>query len=791
MIRITSFLVIIFLISANLAAQTALLQVIHNSADPSLALIDVWRNDELIADSLPFHHATPYLTLPSTDSAHFEVRLHGDTTAGPPLLEYTTSIVTGSKHIFIVNGVLDSISYQPYRALRIDHKYDALDFSAGGTSLDITFCHGTTDADSVDITETALFQLTAFESVAFGQFTDYLNIFTADYSFGMNSTSTGELLGDFSAPFGSLNWAGLAITVVSGGFLNQSLNDNGIPFGLWATTRNGGPLVPLVPNTLGLNASVQWINNSSYAQAASVGIHVNGIPWENALEVHHATEFRHFPAGQQVSLSMRSNLTQSPNDTLWSDTLHLISGRRYRMVMFGAGTTDSPLQLSITDQFAQPYPTADSITLQFFHGTSCIPEFTALVDTAEQNLWFNIASEGVYSPLLTLAAENEECIINSGSDSISTFILPLGNETWLNQIPLVFSFNSSQCDSLQLFILPDGGGAMHPLQQLFIPAPPVFAQLQFVNLAADQLTETVDVYVNDSLVANNLDFRSATGVLTVEITVPTDIVVTDAGATDTTQALLHQPLTFEPNGRYRLILAGILSDAGYNPAPALRWLNVPPDELPASVANTTELRLIHAATDAGFMATQENTTPIVPMFNNLNFGEYSYLQALNSDSDYGISLFNADVNFLYGTYALPVQSWNWSDSSIALVASGFRQPLNNSGGTSFTLHALTSSGQMIELPQFVSVGEQSNHADVILYPNPADRSVQLRLMVGKPGRYQLEVFNALGNLVEERQISLSANSHMTMPCENLADGKYIIKLTGVDVCMTRRLTVRH
>ncbi len=51
----------------SLNAQTARVQVIHNSADLAAAVVDVYLNDALIPqlDNLAFRTATPFITAPA------------------------------------------------------------------------------------------------------------------------------------------------------------------------------------------------------------------------------------------------------------------------------------------------------------------------------------------------------------------------------------------------------------------------------------------------------------------------------------------------------------------------------------------------------------------------------------------------------------------------------------------------------------------------------------------------------------------------------------------------------
>lgn len=771
-------------------SQTALVQIIHNSADTSVAAIDVWHNSERVAEGLSFHYATPFLTLPASDTALWELRHAGDTTQSPPLFTWTTALPASSKHIFVINGVNDSAHFTPFVPLHLDHRIEAIDLGASTAGVDITFCHGITDIDSIDIAETQLFQLTAFENVAQGEFTDYLSIFTADYSLAFTNAADSIVMGDFDAPFASLGWAGKGITVVSGGFFNQTLNSNGTPLGLWATTREGGPMVCLQPNALNLSAQVQFLHNSSSPILANARITINGQPWINNIQVHEASPFIPLQAGRDAVITIHSNLTQSPIDSIWTDTLNLSSGQSYQLFLTGRGDITSPFEIIVNDNIQPASASIDSLQISFFHGTSFFETISILADTASQTpIVSSLAfAEQPYS--LPVPAQREEWIFTNTTDSIVTYDVPLNNSEWTGHALTCLTYGDEQSNSFSAWLASDEGGPMYGLQTLVIPIPPVFAAAQFIHASADESIQQVDVYINDSLYLDDFSFESATPFISIPANTPIDIAIALSNSSDTTAALLHSSMNAIENERYQFILWGIASNTGYNPAPPLQLaLNSNLPQPPS--AEYCALQFFHASTDAGQISITESTTPIVPFFNTLANGQFSFANFLVANQDYGLAIYNAGANFLYGNYALPLQTWNLSDSTLTIISCGFRGPANNSNGAPFKLLGITNNGNSTELPIFVGVTEPEK-SELLIFPNPANTEFKMTWKSAATGKTIFRLVNSIGNTVWEKSMNTGTEiQKITVESTELSDGLYHLEAINAEVHFSQPIIIQH
>jgi hypothetical protein len=748
-------------------AQTAKVQFIHNSQDDSLYIVDVWVGEILWANDLNIHQATPLQQV--TDSALWTIRHAEDSS----IIYYSLlgQLAPTSKNIFTLQGQLTDQSNSPFRPLGIHQFSQALEQSGSTSSIEVLFLHGTSDLDSIEIQETQLFQLTAFNNVEYGEYTNYLPLFTADYGWSVLRESDSSLIAEFSLPINELSWAGRAITIVTSGFVNQSNNNYGESFGMWATTSAGGALVPLETLRWNITSDVQFMNTASLPGAENIQITIDGENWHNQLNVHHATPFIPFPSGKEIVVCVNSVLGNGQLDSLWCDTIQLLSGQDYQLIWFGGESTSALPQLYINEWELSELISLDSIDLILFNATSGWPNLSLRSNNLEQTSIFENVSYAQLSSTARLAGVSEEWILYSETDSITALYAPFDILNFNQQQITALTFPDTVLNIPSVWLCSPSGGPMIRLNAPVMPEIPIYCDIQFIHTSADTSLSTVDVWLNDSLLISSLSFESASNSFTIPCSDTLSIRLTAAG--DSSLTLLQNDFLFEPNQLHRLFLWGIFHTQHYNPAPPLTWHHESNVSSSSIGENEIELRIFHAATDLGTVDLDETTLPIQPLFSNVDAGELSESASISSGNNLVFSLRNSPTQFLFASYTLPAALPDFAGQSITLLSSGFRQPANNSNGSPLKMWALFPNSSMNELSPFVGIERLDNTNSLSLFPNPCSTFTQLRGAFKTDESISIQLVDISGRILSSHQ-TRAANGMVNeiISVKDLPEGLY-------------------
>ncbi len=142
---------VVFLLSgAQLSAQTARLQVIHNAADVAADPVDIYLNGTLLLDDFGFRAATPFIDAPAGVTLNIGVAPGNSTSVDDTLANFQATLENGETYVVMANGVLDPGSYAPNpdgrsTAFTLFVKPMARE-SANGSGVDFFVVHGSTDA---------------------------------------------------------------------------------------------------------------------------------------------------------------------------------------------------------------------------------------------------------------------------------------------------------------------------------------------------------------------------------------------------------------------------------------------------------------------------------------------------------------------------------------------------------------------------------------------------------------------------------------------------------------------
>lgn len=219
----------------------AYVQLIHNSADPALAMVDVYVNstEVPIFTNVAYRSATVFLGFEAGISHSIIL-----TPAGQPVasgLEFDNLVFMADENYYaVVGGVIDPSQFAVNpsavsTALIIDIISGALLVNPEGTQ-EVAFVtyHGSTDAPGVDIAirDVGVIAVNAM----YTDVVDYVSAPADAYIIDIAPTA-GDVLFSYSADFSNLG--GQTAMVIASGFLTPSANKDGEDFALIAVLVDG------------------------------------------------------------------------------------------------------------------------------------------------------------------------------------------------------------------------------------------------------------------------------------------------------------------------------------------------------------------------------------------------------------------------------------------------------------------------------------------------------------------------------------------------------------------------
>jgi hypothetical protein len=249
--------------------DSASIQLIHGIQDPSASLIDIYLDNELWQDNMPFHSATPFLNIPANRDIRLTVcpSTSSDTTGSffdelisPTVLNYT----------MVLAGMSNPTGFNPPEPIRLSIRENGRKTAIDSDEIDLLFYHAIPDGGTMDFRSMMPIVTTLANNLNFGSFnpSGYLEITPYDFSLNLTDESGNTIHNSFLFNALSENLAGEAIVMLASGFLNTENNPQGIPAGFWYTTAAGGMLIEC-PKVTGFEQVEQTIPVAVYPNPAS------------------------------------------------------------------------------------------------------------------------------------------------------------------------------------------------------------------------------------------------------------------------------------------------------------------------------------------------------------------------------------------------------------------------------------------------------------------------------------------------------------------------------------------
>ncbi|HOY03849.1 MAG TPA: DUF4397 domain-containing protein [Saprospiraceae bacterium] len=524
-------MLLMLLSTATVLAQTARVQIIHNAPDPT---VDVYVNGVNTFDDFAFRTATGFLTLPAGIQLSIGVAPASSTSVSDVLFNFDVTFENGKTYVVTASGIVFDQD-TPFTLITDANGREA---SAGPSIVDLSVLHGAPDAPAVDVAVRTVGNIVT--DLSYGEFTPYLSVAPGDYFLDVKPAGSSTILATYRADLTGAG--GQALKVMASGLLGSGT------FGLYAVFADGTvAALPASPV-----ARVQLIHNSPDPAASIVDVYKNGNLYANDVPFRGAKAFEFVPAGVPMNIGIAPANSTSVNDTIKNFNYTFENGKTYVVSVIGlTGSTATPLALNINDLGREAAANPAQVDVAVLHGSPDAPAVDVDAVYVANNLIPNLAY-GTSTGYIGLTP-----------DVYDLAVRPAGNPT---VVVATFRADLSGLAGGAAYVFASGLLTGTPGFGLFaalangtviaLPLAPAPARVQIVHNA---VAPTVDVYVANTLLADNFVFRTATPFIDVAADRSLNIGIALDNSTSAADALATIPVTFESGKTYVVFASGIFA----------------------------------------------------------------------------------------------------------------------------------------------------------------------------------------------------------------------------------------
>ncbi len=378
-------------------AQTAKIQIIHNSPTPT---VDIYANGAKLLDNFAFRTATPYIDVPAGVTINIGVGLGTSQSVRDTLVNIPVVLTAGKTYVAIASGVVGN-AMKPFRLAVTDMGSET---ATTPTNVGIAFFHGAPDAPNVDIRTggSVVFGNTAYGNFGKSGTVTYANV-PANATYPLQVTPAGATAVVAAYEANLSFWAGKTAVIFASGFLGSENPDD--KFEAFVALSNGGtfPLKTVqfvAPPPPTNTAFLQIIHNSP---TPTVDIYVNGAKLLDDFAFRTATPYISVPAGVTLSIAVAAASSRSVADAIATFPVRLDSGKTYVGVAYGVvGSATRPFGIALSDAGRRFSTTRHNVDIGFFHGSPDAPNVSIL---AGNSVIFNDIAYSKFGTYISVPAE--------------------------------------------------------------------------------------------------------------------------------------------------------------------------------------------------------------------------------------------------------------------------------------------------------------------------------------------------------------------------------------------------
>lgn len=443
---------ILVLASLSLSAQTARLQVIHNSPEPT---VDVYLDGGLLLDNFAFRTATGFIDAPADAPITIDIAPETSTSAGDAIYSITTTLTAGETYVAIASGIVGDLT-TPFELW----VQDGIRESAAGSGVDFIGVHGSPDAPTVDIGARGVALL--LDDVSFGDISGYLNVPAGPYILDVTPGDDNfTIVGSFDADLSGLD-GGSAVVFASG--LLGGMPD----FGLYAALADGTvvPFAAVAPQTTNL----QVIHN---AADPTVDVYVNGVLTVDNFAYRTATPFVAVPAEVPVLIQIAPETSASADEAIASFSGTFRADREYVAIATGiVGDATTPFDIVFQGNIRQSN-TSGEVQFIAYHGSTDAPAVDIVADGALTLL--DDVAYGQVSRYIQVPAASYTLDVNTadGLTTVVSFTADLSGLAGGNAVVFASGLLAGSPDFGLYAALPDGTVIAFPMMSPRLAGPEI------------------------------------------------------------------------------------------------------------------------------------------------------------------------------------------------------------------------------------------------------------------------------------------------------------------------------
>ncbi len=758
----TLFTFMLSLLTASLLlAQTANVQVIHNSPTPGTSsgpVVDIYVNGGLLPQltAVPFRAATSFLPVPAGVALNIEVKVNPSTAGDPAVFTLNLpGLANGGNYQIMAAGVVGD----PQKPFNL-YVNSTAQLNAPASTTSFNVFHGSPDAPNVDVNARLVGNLVS--NLAFGSFSNYLPVPSELYYVDVLGAGSPSIVQTYETDLSAFD--GLSATVFASGYLG------GNPaFGLFAVVNTPiGVVVAELPARP--VARVQVIHNSLNP---TVDVWANQTLLYDNLEYQTAEPFAWVDANTPINFGIALANSTSASQAIFNSTQTLLNGGSYYVVAAGeVGNMSTPFNLFIKDGARESASATDKVDFMVFHGVTDASNVAVDVRLPFENnaLLLSNLGYGNFTNYISVDPEFYDLSVNpTGTNNWVTFVeADLEGADGLAFIALATGKLGSTANPFDIMVvLPNGASVILPANAL----------ANIIHNSPIEAAGTVDIFINGQVNIEDFNFREATGLLFVPARVPLDFAIGAANTPIGSAFGTFNDVVFDAGKIYTVYAIGDNSPS----APFTLSLS---DAGRFFTANgPLDLRAHHGSTTAPAVDVLAGSTPL---FTNLAYGDFSTWESVPT-ANYELSITPAGQSTVVAKFGAPLGTIN--NAVIEVFASGYLSPTGTQ--PAFGLFAAFANGDVVELPLISNTADVAGLEELALYPNPAYNQTKVTFTNTASSPVSIAVLDYMGRIYQVHNVSETGKTEFTLNTSDLPMGAYYISIANSNGYKMMPLSIVH